>query len=178
MESFAEAIKIIAEKHLIPTILSLVIAAIVFAYTPTDYWLLEKFTTVGYWLFLAGAIFILIQFLIWIKKFISVINYNRINAEYEKQQIQERLEKLWCFLDCLSEEEINLLKQFLGNDNNPIIIRVPYLRGRLFEPEFTIKQTGHDEQGLFTKCVLTKHFYRDLRLSVKKFGKINHFDKV
>lgn len=180
MGSLAEAIKIVAEKHLIPTILSLVVAAIIFAFTPTDYWLIEKFSPIGFWLFIAGAIFILIQFLIWMKKTILQINHwlvrSKRNAKYQQKQNQERLERFWTFLDSFSQEDINYLKQFLENENNPIIVRGICPRGYLFNSEYVLKQVEYDnQQGHFSKYILKENFYRDLRTSVEQYGKINHF---
>lgn len=64
MEALGSALKVFAEKHLIPTVLSLLVGAIVYSITPTDFWLLIKLTKFGYWLFASGCVFIIIQLLL------------------------------------------------------------------------------------------------------------------
>lgn len=126
MEKLGEVIKIFLEKHFIPTVISFVVSAAVYACTPNEFWLIVKFTELGYWLFCSGVIFILIQFILWI---------NKQNCEKkEKKELQERnelrkkkkmereLEWLWDFVDNLCGEDIKHLKTFLKKNNVPIVI--------------------------------------------------------
>ena len=59
MEAFSEAIKVFAEKHLVPSIISLVSGAGIYLITPDDCWVIEKITKLGYWLLVSGCVFII-----------------------------------------------------------------------------------------------------------------------
>lgn len=184
MERFTELIKIFLEKHLIPTVISFVTAAIIFAFTPEDFWLIDKFTKTGYFFFLAGVVFILIQLLIWIKNKMSekaYLNYIRkSNAENTHKENMKAVESLWDFVDDLCDEDRNYLKTFLKSGNKPIVIRgnFHYPYGRLFNSEYVKKQKCSDQQGTYVKYVLDSNLYHDLKLSSEQFGKISHFEEV
>lgn len=184
MEKFIEIIKIFFEKHLIPTVISFVTAAIIYAFTPEDFWLLKKFKITGYFLFVAGVIFILIQLLVFIKNQISEKRYlsslRKSNAEYERKENEEAFEKLWDFVDGLSEVDRDYLKMFLKTDNKPIVINNNrlYVYDRLFNSQYVKKQEGYDKQGSYVKYMLDPDLYHNLKLSAELYGKIGHFEEV
>lgn len=184
MERFTELIKIFLEKHLIPTVISFVMAAIIFAFTPEEFWLIDKFTKTGYVFFIAGVVFLLIQLTIWVKNQRSDKNYQdyirRSNEEYAHKENMQIVESLWDFVDSLCDEDRNYLKTFLRSGNKPIVIRgnMFYSYGRLFNSKYVKKQEGKDEQGHYVKYILASNLYHDLKLSSEQFGKISHFEEV
>ena len=95
MEALSGAFKVFAEKHLTPSVISLIVGAIVYLLTPDDNWMIEKLTKFGYWLFVSVCFFIIIQLLFWIKNKIQEKQYNRYlkrsNDEHRKKEVEENL---------------------------------------------------------------------------------------
>lgn len=184
MEALSGAFKVFAEKHLIPSVISLIVGAIIYLLTPDDSWMIEKLTKLGYWLFVSGCFFIIIQLLIWIKNKIQEKQYNRYlkrsNTEYRKKEAEENLQVLWEYVDGLDQEDRNLLKQFLANKNKPLVIRgnVYYAYGKLLNSHSVHSQKGYDDQGSYTKYVLEESLYNALVVSSELYGKISRFEEV
>lgn len=181
MEKISEIFKIFLEKHFMPTVISLVISAIIYAFTPEEFWLIERFSKLGYYCFCVGVLFILIQFLMWI------INNNKRKKElqeidelYKQKRMERELEWLWDFVDSLCRNDMNYLETFLRNNNNPIVINGnSYFCGnRLFTSAYVKKQEGYDTDGHYVKYILTSDFYELLKFSAEKYGKIGHFEEV
>lgn len=181
MEKISEIFKIFLEKYFMSTVISLVISASIFAFTPDAFWLIERFSKLGYYFFCFGVLFILIQFLMWI------INNNKRKKElqeideiYKQKRMQISQESLWDFVDSLCDEDIKYLKNFLKNKNVPIVVRGNqfYTYGRLFTSAYVKKQEGYDTNGHYVKYILTSDFYELLKFSAEKYGKIGHFEEV
>ena len=181
MEKISEIFKIFLEKHFMPTVISLVISAIIYTFTPEEFLLIEKLSKSGYYCFCVGVLFILIQFLMWItnsnkrKKELQEID------EFYKQKRSERnLEWLWDFVDSLCRDDMNYLETFLRNNNNPIVINGDsyFCGNRLFSSAYVKKQEGYDTDGHYVKYILTSDFYELLKFSAEKYGKIGHFEEV
>lgn len=184
-ESLAETIKIFFEKHLIPTILSLVLGTIVLLCTPKDNWILVELSKTGYWLFASGCVFIVIQFLIWVcgklKSWQYSLDEEKRNKEYQIWKNRENLGKWWDYVDSLDKEDRDYLKRFLENKNQPIIVRgiIFYNHDvKLFGSRYVKKQQCYDEQGPYTKYILDEAFYNMLVYSAENYGKISRFDEV
>ena len=63
-EAIGQAIKTFVEKHLIPTVISVVVAISSFLILPSDYWMIERVGKVPFALLIAGISFLTIQLLI------------------------------------------------------------------------------------------------------------------
>lgn len=181
MEKISEIFKIFLEKHFMPTVISLVGSAIIYAFTSDKFWLIERFSKLGYYLFCTGVIFILIQFLVWIcsnKK--EKKESQEIDKFYKRKTMQINLERLWDFVDSLCDEDIKYLKNFLKNKNVPIVVRGNqfYTYGRLFTSTYIISKEGFDNEGRYVKYILTSDFYEFLKFSAEEYGKIGHFEEV
>ncbi len=181
MEKISEIFKIFLEKHFMPTVISLVISAIIYAFTPEEFWLIERFSKSGYYCFCVGALFILIQSLMWIS------NSNKKKKEsqeidkfYKRKAMQINLEGLWDFVDSLCRDDINYLKTFLKNNNSPIVVKgnLYFCGNRLFTSAYVKKQEGFDNEGRYVKYILTSDFYEFLKFSAEEYGKIGHFEEV
>ena len=184
MEKLGEVIKIFFEKYCISTVCSLVGSAIIYAFTPDKFLLIERFSKLGFYWFCSGVIFILIQFILWI---------NKQNCEKKKKkELQERnelrkkkkmernLEWLWDFVDNLCGEDIKYLKIFLRNNNAPIVIRgnTFFSYDSLLGSYRTKRQEGYDAEGHYVKYILETDFYELLKFSAEEHGKISHFEKM
>lgn len=184
MEAFSEAIKVFAEKHLIPTVISLITGAIFYLFTPENSWFIGKLSRVGYWLLLSGCIFLFVQLLIWIKKEIENNKYkkslNAKNDECKRSFVKERIGVLWDYVDSLDQEDRKILKQFLKSKNKPYVVRgkIFYAPGKLLSSKDVHKQEGYDEKGSFTKYVLDDSLYNALVASSELYGKISRFEEV
>lgn len=183
MEALGSALKVFAEKHLIPTVLSLLVGAIIYSTTPTNFWFLIKLTKFGYWLFASGFVFIIIQLLLWLKNGIGSVRYHnylrRSNNEYDKKEEQQALNQLWQFVDGFDQEDRDYLKKFVESKNIPIKIRGYryYSYGKLFASDNIVnKQSGYDETGSYTMYKLKDNFYQFLKYSYETYGKISNFD--
>lgn len=181
VENLGEIIKIFFEKYCISTVCSLVVAAFIYAFTPEEFWLIEKLSKSGYYCFCVGVLFILIQFLMWIS------NSNKRKKElqeidefYKQKRSERNLEWLWDFVDSLCDEDIKYLKNFLKNKNVPIVVRGNqfYTYGRLFTSTYIISKEGFDNEGRYVKYILTSDFYEFLKFSAEEYGKIGHFEEV
>lgn len=184
MEVFSGAIKVFAEKHLIPTVISFVTGAILYLFTPEDSWLIGKLSRGGYWLLLSGCIFLFIQLLIWMRKSFQKNQYNKsVNAkndDYKRTVVKERIGVLWDYVDSLDQEDRKILKQFLKSKNKPYIVRgtIFYAPGKLLSSKDVHKQEGYDEKGSYTKYVLDDSLYNALVASSELYGKISRFEEV
>lgn len=183
MEAFSEAIKIFAEKHLVPSIISLVSGAGIYLFTPDDWWVVAKTTKLGYWLLVSGCVFILIQLLIKIWTSLSEHKYykslKKSNAQYDRERAEEYAYKIWDYVDSLQPDDRKYLYDFLKNGNQPLMIRGQIFNsyGRLLNSEHIRVQKGYDAQGSYCKYVLDEPFYRALKATKEYFGKISRFEE-
>lgn len=184
MEAFSEAIKVFAEKHLVPSIISLVSGAGIYLITPDDCWVIEKITKLGYWLLVSGCVFIVIQLLIEIRKGISKRKRNKSikksNEQYDREIKEESARRIWDYVDNLQLEDRKYLDYFLESGNRPLTIRngVYFPYGRLLSSRHVKVQQGYDAQGSYCKYVLDEPFYRELIATREYFGKISRFEEV
>ena len=183
MEALGSALKVFAEKHLIPTVFSLLVGAMIYSTTPVNFWLITKLTKFGYWLFVSGCIFIIVQLLLWLKSNIGKARYHRYlkrsSSEYNKKEEQQALNQLWQFVDGFDQEDRDYLIKFVESKNSPIKIRGfrHYSYGKLFASDNIInKQSGYDETGSYTMYKLKEDFYQFLKYSYETYGKISNFD--
>lgn len=184
MEALSEAIKVFAEKHLIPTVASLFVGGIVLLVMPSDHEAVQKLTSIGFCLLVSGGVFLAIQAVLWvikaIKNSISVRLIRERNLESKRNIAKRNLEVLWDYVDNLCQEDRNLLKQFIKTKNAPYVIRGHffYSSGRLLSSADVHQQQGYDEQGGYTKYVLSDSLYQALVASVELYGRISRFEEV
>ena len=60
-DSIGEALKVFLEKHLVPTVISVVAAIVALLVLPTDYWMIEKIGKTLFFFLVAGVVFLAIQ---------------------------------------------------------------------------------------------------------------------
>ncbi len=183
-ESLGEVVKVFFDKHLIPTILSLVLGTVVLLITPKDFWMLMELTKAWFWLFVSGCIFLIIQLVIYLYSKWKDWRYsNYLEAKRKTAQEQEKEEcirNLWDYIDTLNIEDREYVKRFLKNKNQPITIKgiVHYSYGRLLASKHVRKQEAWDGNCLYTKYILEEEFYNALVYSAQRYGKISRFEEV
>lgn len=70
-DSIGEALKIFLEKHLVPTVISVVAAIVALLVLPTDYWMIEKIGKTLFFFLVAGVVFSLFKSLFFYGKVFS-----------------------------------------------------------------------------------------------------------
>ncbi|MBQ3529933.1 MAG: hypothetical protein IJA47_05525 [Oscillospiraceae bacterium] len=123
-EAIGQAIKTFVEKHLIPTVISVVVAIASFLILPADFWMIERIGKVPFALLVAGIVFLIIQLLIFLFRKIHGWLSNKSAAEYrfrnDVKLEKEVLEKIWSEVDALSPDDRKVLKGFVASNNAPI----------------------------------------------------------
>lgn len=200
-----EFFKAIADKYLIRAILSGIIAVAVFLFTPEENWILEKLGKAVFVLFISGALFIIISFLVVcydkIQKWKRRIGYKHASKISDAIREKEQVEKLWEDVDRMTPEDRALLLQFIKSNNAPYAEnRSVYRCGNsLLTSEWVISAdvyTGRElpclgpsgkpvenlPKELQTyKETVTQYKLRDdvfnfLKYSYEKYGRISHFE--
>ena len=178
MEKIFDGLKIFFEKHLIPTVLSFVLATVIYLFTPTNNWIMYRITDKGYFLFCAGIIFLLIQFIVYCFRTLPDKIYDaKTSRKYDAQKERESMENLWSFVDGLDEEDRKMLYDLLSNGN-----KVIEKSGGWFSPHSILcddniahSRTIYREGIPVNQYLIDDGFYRSLKYSYKKYGKICHF---
>lgn len=123
-EAIGQAIKIFVEKHLIPTVLSVVVAILSFLVLEPDFWMIERIGKVPFALLVAGITFLIIQLLIFCFHKVRDWIYNKFAKKYRFQDDvkleNEILEKFWSRVDSFNQDERKILRNFIESENAPI----------------------------------------------------------
>ncbi len=179
MEKIVDVLKIIFEKHLIPAVLSLVLAAGVFIMTPKDYWIIQKITTTWYYLLIAGVFFLIIQLVVFLYNTVPEKLYWKKQAKKrEKNEENEAMENLWSYVDRLMDSDRAILYEFLENNNSPI-----EKSGGWYSPDSFLSngravhcRVVYRDHMPVNQYVLETSFYNSLKYSQTKYGRICHFE--
>lgn len=123
-EAIGQAISVFVEKHLIPTVISVVVAIASFLVLPADYWMIARIGKVPFALLVAGISFLIIQFSKFcfykICNLIPNIVADSYSNESRAQMNKEKLEELWTAVDSFSPDDRQVLKGFISSGNAPI----------------------------------------------------------
>ena len=123
-EALGQAIKTFVEKHLIPTVISAVLAISSFLILPSDFWMIERVGKLPFALLVAGVAFLIIQLIIFFFLKIRRWNSNKAAEEYRFQSDvkleKEVLERLWSSVDAFNQDDRKVLREFLESQNAPI----------------------------------------------------------
>lgn len=188
MEAFAEALKVLFEKRLIPTVMGVVIGLLVFAITPEKYYLLNKLGKELYIVLISGISFLVFtfaQFIIqkypkWIKKRIK----EQETREYYENKNKERAYELWDYMDGLREKDKEIIMSLLNNENKPLRrganYRIDYFStGQYAKDNILIARAVYSDNGeMENEYVLDEEFYNELLFIKEKFGKLSRFEEV
>lgn len=186
LEAFGEALKIFLEKRLIPTVVSFVVAIIVYSKTPNNNALLLRIGKELYILLYAGIVFVIISFLQFLYKKIKESKHSHDEKvslnNYSKKRDQEELQKLWDYMDTISSGERVFVKKFIENGNKPISLP-RYMRPSDYNSIVYNRElvkcreiTGSDKVK-YDQYVLDDSFYKTLSFSLEKYNKICNFEE-
>ncbi|MCR5606181.1 MAG: hypothetical protein K6F69_05115 [Treponema sp.] len=178
MEKFIDVLKIFFEKHLIPTVLSLVFSAVVYLVVPENNWIINKITDVGFYLLCAGIFFLIIEFVVYFYRTLSERKcYAKEHKKYKDRDEREAMEKLWSYIDELTESDRSILYSFIKNGNKTI-----EMSERWYSPQLLLRnesivhcRTIYRGSTPVNQYILDDDFYNNLKHSYMKYGKICHF---
>lgn len=120
MEHFFSVIKVFIEKHLIPTISSVVLTVLTILLFPSLSAIQNKTGQVLFWFFVFCCWFLVIHFAIW---FVKRIKSKLWLAEQNEKRIKEAIENINSFYDQLSKDEKAIILTFVQNKNLPLRVR-------------------------------------------------------
>lgn len=136
MEKLADVLKIFIEKHLIPTMVSVVGTIITLLLFSEDNWIIIKIGKVLFIILTFCVYFLIIQFFFQIKKTIgklaSNINESNYLNEQNKKENKEAIRQINEFVDKLLPEDKDILISFIKNGNK-ILIAYDRMGGGLLE---------------------------------------------
>lgn len=118
MDNFFEIIKILIDKHFIPTITTFVLTISTHLLLLNNNILIVELGNVTYYIFLFCFWFLIIQLFILI---FSKFRESLINKRIDTQEQKDCIEKVNEYFDSLSEENKNIILTFLKNGNKPMI---------------------------------------------------------
>ena len=178
-EYIGDAIKIFFEKHLIPTVISIVISILLLLVLPENNWMILKVGKNLFLMLVAGITFLLVKFVVFM--FNSVLNtINKISLQKDaKRKKEERMHKNteeWLsFVDALPQKERELIIDFIKSDNEAIEKHAAHT---IYYGLHTIYQKCVAKTELRNGNVLIKldeEFYQIMKAIYKKRGSISHF---
>ena len=204
-EALGSAIRIFIEKHLIPFIASIVIAIIALAVTPTDFLPLNKVGNTLYFICIAGIVFLLLKFFVFIIASIKaryIKKESKIRVEHHsKEKFEQTFDMFWSVTDLFSPEDRKLIREFVDTKNAPIERNANsyYQQGCLLSSQHvisTMKSKGYEKQIMIPRkendkritipvvefieekkqYILKPEFYYLAKHSMENYGRISHFD--
>lgn len=182
-ETLGTVIKVFVEKHLIPTITSLIISIVIFLLTPEDSEVLLKLGKLLYIIFIAGIVFLVIELIRnVIFNIIKGVYHIENKNQYDKQQeieTEDAIDNLFTYVDGLVPEERDLILSLVKNNNQPITENVNSLRlyesthGSIYNTNHIVSTINRDGTK---KIKLNDKFYQIVKEVYQRTGHISHFD--
>lgn len=180
IENLGEALKIFLEKHLIPTVISVVVSIIVLIELPTEYWMITKVGRNLFFLMIAGVVFLCIQLIIhlWIgfQKLKHSIHSNNEYNKMKAKEMNENIEKWLTFVDNLAPNERDLILQFIHSNNAAITENAGVYRfynsESIYSTDFVVKTRKRDGSQMMK---LNDQFYNIMKYIYEERGSISHF---
>lgn len=204
--AIVEFCKVFAEKHLIPSVISIVGAIVALVFIPSDYWIIVKIGKFLFFILVAGIAFLVVKFLTFCwQKIMSLKNGNDLKQYYNQNAIKsekKNIEELWTAVDKFAPDDRKLLQEFLESDNAPITRSsgTRYFGHSLLASNWVVstEEYGEEEQpiilseklkgkaipigamspgrAIVVKYKLNDDIYSILKYSKEKYGKISHFE--
>lgn len=177
-EKLIESLNIFLEKHLIPTVISIVSAIATLLFLPSKFWMIQKIGKYLFFFLVAGVVFLIVQLVIALAKGIGQLRYKSyINTEYHKHKNSEALENLdaWLsYVDGLPPEDRQLIVKFIQTGNQPIVERGyrMYNPDSIHSSEYILKTQNADGSKLIK---LNDRFYQLMKAIYEDRGSISHF---
>ena len=122
VEKIVDIVKEFIEKHFLPSLLSVVLTALIYYKTPYDLDVIVKLGKNLYLFSLFCLILFIIEIFIYIcKKIINRLNMTIEQNKYNRELEEQNIEYIHNVLDSLTPEELELIDYIVSQDNRPII---------------------------------------------------------
>ena len=198
-EAIGNFFKTFAEKHLIPSVISLAAGFIAVLALPEDSWMIAKISKAGVGILAFVLCFLFVELVIFIAKSIrKKVSDSKYEKKHQKQLEKEAINNLWSSVDSFTPGDRALIRKFLETNNEPIETEAYswYEPGSLFSSgwvdstlvpyhfenedneisnEHGIPLTNFINQGK-TKYKLKEDIFQLLKYSQDKYGKISNFE--
>ncbi len=177
-DAIGQALKVFFEKHLIPTVISIVSAIVLLLVLPSNYWMIAKIGKTLFLVLATGICFLLVKLIISIFGGIQNARYRTQNeARYQEnmeKEAQEHLEEWLSFVDKLPPQDRDLIIQFINSGNKPIIQRGYrcYSHNSIYETNAIITMENHDGSKTIK---LDERFFNTMKAIYEQRGSISHF---
>lgn len=177
--AIAEALKIFLEKHLIPTVISFVVAIVVLLKLPEEYWMIEKIGKTMFFILVLSVSFLVIQFIVFVYHNIQekrISSYRKqINNIQAQNEEKENMDKLIGFINNLPPEERQMIVEFIQSGNTPKTYSGYRLRnpGSIFNTKAIVSIKNKDGS---TSYKLHDDFYAVIKKIYEDKGRITYFD--
>lgn len=199
-EAISNAAKVFAEKHLIPSIISLVAGLVTVLVLPENNLMIKKLNKVGVGILAFAICFLVIELIVFfVIKIRDRISLSKASKKYQIAREKEDIETLWENVDRLSPDERAILHKFLETNNKPIKRASShfYSYDSLFSSDWVVSTTvpfqfeNEDEGNNIippnipphrfyddgaTQYKLKDDFYEFLKYSKERYGKISNFE--
>lgn len=198
-EALANAFKVFAEKHLIPTVISVAAAIGIVLALPDNYWMVEKIGQAWVGILSFCIVFIAIQLVLLILKGIKKAereSNNRSFLEGHREEEEKKvLNEVRRRVDGMSPDERDLLNRFLDSDNSPYIENANVFRssGHLLNSNWVVSSAVKAESETIVntgKGIPVSHIigqekkqyklqdevYKALKYLRDKYGRISNFE--
>ena len=183
MKEFAEVLKTLIEKHIIPTIIAIVVGILAYAITPIDNWVLMKIGKELFMVLFGGIAFLIISFFQILTKIIP--KWKRKNDdrkednEYKHKEELKSVQEWWDYLDSISDDERDIIFSLIENKNRPIIRQgfMMYGGGSWTSRRAILKSRQvSDGDNIQFEYVLETSIYQQLCYIKEKYGKLSNFE--
>lgn len=166
------------KEHLMPTLISFVIAIVVYLLIPSDNWVLIKIGDDWFKLFIFSVCFILIHFLSYIKEKINVHRsykkYVRSKKQRDAEEYEKYIEDYRKYADRLSYEDRDFIRNCIQNKNEPIVIKIRNCYSNSIYGSSNVLKTRNQNGQEVVR--LTDTAYRIFTEIHYRYHKIGHFD--
>lgn len=169
---------LILKEHLMPTLISFVIANVIYLLVPSNNWIITKIGDNWFRLFIFCVCFILIYFLLSINERIkshrNCKKYVKSEKKKDTEEFEKYIENCRKYADGLSYGDRDFIRACIKNKNEPIVIKIrnPYSNS-IYESGNVLKTRNEHGQEVVK---LTDNAYRTFALIYYRYNKIGHFD--
>ncbi len=121
MEEIIKVLSVFFEKNFIPAVFAMVSTLITMLTLPSSFWMIERLGEDWFRLLLFGIYFLIIIFVLYAnKKLFNKLSEKRYNNKKRKEEEKEIIESWKKAFDHKSKEELEIIKELIKNNNNPI----------------------------------------------------------
>lgn len=195
IEKIVDILKEFLEKHFLPSLLSVVITAIAYYFTPEKFSVLTKLGKKFYSFTIFCLSLLVIELLIKLYfKISSSIYYSKQKKEHDKREEHELENHLFEITHSLSPDNLKILEYFLDNKNEPLVLNGAIIGNTFLEyccdsndfkvgendivplNPFTLKPDYKLKKGTYaTRYRLKDEYYEGFMYIKNKYGKITKF---